>query len=195
MNSLPGISAIAAGVAALVAGVLLAAFFATRRDALGRANDAISAVMAILLVPPALAVADRLAEAGPFIVVITGVGLVGMAAASVASVLTAAGRLTVAQLTTWQGGSFIVLFLWVVGVSVAILVWDRLPAGLGWLGIAAGVLVVIAILEVLRLARRMGGLSALERLDRPPVLAMVATLAALAAFPIWCLWLGLSLLA
>jgi hypothetical protein len=62
MDSLSGISAIAADVTAVVAGVLLSASFAIRRDALGRANDAASALMTILLVPPALAVAgaDRL---------------------------------------------------------------------------------------------------------------------------------------
>ena len=194
MDRLAGISAISAGVTAVAAGILLAAFFATRRDAIGRANDAVSALMAILLVPPALAVAGRLAEAGPFIALVTGVGLLGMAIATVASVLTAAGRLTVAQLTTWQGGSFIVLFMWVVGVSVAILVWDGLPVGLGWLGVVAGVLVVIATVEIIRLARRMGGLSALEKVDRPPVLAMAATLAAFAVFPLWCIWLGLGLM-
>jgi hypothetical protein len=194
MDGLGGISAIAAGGTAVAAGVLLAAFFATRRNALGRANDAAGALMAILLVAPALAVVGRLAEAGVFITVVTGVGLLGMAAATVASALAAAGRLTVAQLTTWQGGSFIVLFLWVIGVSVAILVWGGLPVGLGWLGIAGGVLVVIATVEIIRLARRMGGLSALEKLDRPPILAMAATLAAFTAFPIWCIWLGLGLL-
>jgi hypothetical protein len=194
MNVLGGVGAIAGGLTAMVAGILLAAFFATRRDAIGRANDAASALMAILLVPPALAVLGRLAEAGPFITVVTGVGLLGMMAATVASVLTAAGRLTVAQLTTWQGGSFIVLFAWVVGVSVAIVLWDGLPVGLGWLGVATGVLVVIATVEVIRLARRMGGLSALEKLDRPPMLAMAATLAAFAVFPIWCVWLGLGLM-
>jgi hypothetical protein len=53
----------------------------------------------------------RLAEAGVFITVVTGVGLLRIAAATVASALAASGRLSVAHLTTWQGGSFIVLFL------------------------------------------------------------------------------------
>jgi hypothetical protein len=79
-------------------------------------------------------------------------------------------------------------------VSVTILVWEGLPVGLGWLGIAVGVLVVIAAVEIMRLVRLMGGLSALEELDRPPILAMAATLHAFTAFPIWCIWLGLGLL-
>jgi hypothetical protein len=194
MDRLVGISAIAAGVSAAVAGILLAAFFATRRDALGRANDVASALMALLLVPPALGIAGRLPDAWPFIAVVTGIGLVGMSAAAVTSVLTAAGRLSVAQLTIWQGGSFVVLFLWVVALSAAIVIWGGLPIGLGALGLSAGVLVVIATLDVIRLARRMGGLAALETMDRPPILAMCATLAAFAAFPIWCIWLGLSLI-
>jgi hypothetical protein len=98
-----------------------------------------------------------------------------------------------AQLTAWQGGSFLVLFLWVVGTSVTILLWDRLSVGLAWLGIAAGVLVIIATAEILRLARRMGGMGALEKLERPPLVAMISTLAGFTAFPTWCIWLGLTL--
>jgi hypothetical protein len=193
MDDLGGISAIAAGVTAVVAGILLAAFFATRNQSLGHANDAATAVMAILLMPAALAVLDRFADTGPLIVVATAVGLVGMAVAAVASVLTAAGRLSVSQLTAWQGGSFLVLFLWVVGTSVTILLWGQFPVGLGWLGLAAGVLVIVATVEILRLARRMGGLGALEKLERPPLVAMITTLGAFAAFPVWCIWLGLTL--
>jgi hypothetical protein len=193
MGELGGISAIAAGVTAVVAGILLAAFFATRNQTIGQANDAASAFMAILLVPTALAVLDRFADIGPLVLVVTAVGLTGMVGAAVTSVLTAGGRLTVAQLTAWQGGSFLVLFLWVVGTSVMILLWGRLPVGLGWLGIAAGVLVIVATVEILRLARRMGGLGALEKLERPPLIAMVSTLGAFAAFPIWCIWLGPNL--
>jgi hypothetical protein len=149
--------------------------------------------MAIMLMPVAFAVLTRFADTGPLVVVVTAVGLAGMAVAAVASVLTAAGRLTAAQLTAWQGGSFLVLFVWVVGTSVITLLSGRLPVGLGWLGIAAGLLVVVALVEILRLARRMGGLGALEKLERPPLIAMIATLGAFAAFPIWCIWLGLTL--
>ena len=193
MEDLGGYSAVAAGVTAVVAGILLAAFFATRNETLGHANDAASAVMAILLMPAAIAVFNRFVDTGPLIVVVTGVGLAGMAVAAVASLLTAAGRLSVSQLTAWQGGSFLVLFLWVVGTSLTILLWGRLPVGLGWLGLAAGMLVIVATVEILRLARRMGGLAALEKLDRPPLVAMITTLGAFAAFPIWCIWLGLTL--
>jgi hypothetical protein len=56
MDDIGGISAIAAGVTAILAGILLAAFFATRNQTVGRANDAVSAVMAILLRPAAIAV-------------------------------------------------------------------------------------------------------------------------------------------
>src|SRR2546422_3549694 len=113
---------------------MLAGFFATRSQSLGHANDAAAAVMAILLMPAALAVLNRFADTGPLIVVVTAIGLVGMAVAALASALTAVGRLSMAQLTTWQGGSFLVLFVWVLGTSITILAWGRLPVGLGWLG-------------------------------------------------------------
>jgi hypothetical protein len=193
VDDLGSLGAIAGGFAAVIAGVSLAAFFATGRQALGHANDAAGAVMAILLMPAALSVVRLYAGTGPFIVLVTVVGLVAMTVAAVASLLAATGRGTVTQLTAWQGGSFVALFLWVAGTSVSVLIWARLPAGLGWLGFAATLLVMLAIGEILRLARRMGGLKELERLNRPPLLAAAAMLTAFVAFPVWCVWLGMSL--
>jgi hypothetical protein len=193
VDDLGSFGAIGGGVAAVIAGLLLAAFFATGRESLGHANDAASAVMAILLIPAALSVYGLFAGTGPFILLVTAVGLVAMIVAAVASVLTAAGRLTVTQLTVWQGGSFGVLFLWVAGTSVSILAWGRLPVSLGWLGLAAAALVTVALVEIVRLARRMGGLRELEKLDRPPLLAAATILTAFVAFPAWCVWLGVSL--
>jgi hypothetical protein len=193
VDDLGSLGAIAGGVAAVIAGLLLAAFFATGRESLGHANDAAGAVMAILLMPAALSVVRLYAGTGPFILLVTAIGLVAMIVAAVASVLTAAGRLTVTQLTVWQGGSFVALFLWVAGTSVSILVWGRLPVGLGWLGLVAALLVLVAIGEILGLARRMGGLKELVRLDRPPLLAAATMLTAFVAFPVWCVWLGMSL--
>lgn len=193
MSDAGAVGAIAAGVVAIVAGLLLAAFFATGREALGRLNDATSAVMAALLVPAALAVADLHRDTGPFVLVVTIVGIVAMVEAAVASALTAAGRLSVAQLAIWQGGGFVVLFLWVLGVSLAALVWGRLPEALGWLGILAAALVVVATLSIASLLRRPGGFAALGDMRRPPLVPVVAFLVAFTCFPIWCIWLGLSL--
>lgn len=194
MISDPGtFGAIAGGVFAVVAGVLLAVFFATGREVFGRANDAASAMMAVLLVPAALAVSDLYRDSGPFMVAVTTVGVAAMVETAIASSLTAAGRLTVAQLVIWQGGGFVVLFTWVLGVSLAALAWDRLPAALGWLGVIAATLVVIAIVSIARLIRRPGGLGSLSSMRRPPIVPVVSSLVAFACFPIWCIWLGLSL--
>ena len=129
MDDIGGAAAIVAAPVVVIAGVLLGVFFATGREAWGRANDVASVVFALLLVPVAVA-----ADAGGAWKAVTAAGLVAMAVAAVASGLTAAGRLTVAQLTVWQGGAFAALFVWVAGVSA-----ERLPDALGWLGIAAAV--------------------------------------------------------
>jgi hypothetical protein len=190
--ALGAFGAIAAGVMALVAGVLLAAFFATWRPAFGRGNDLASAAMAILLIPAAIAVLGVYADTGPFIVLVTLIGLAGMAIAAAASILTAAGRMTVAQLTTWQGGSFGVIFLWVIGVSIAVLAFGRLPAGLGWLGVLAGLLVSVASGSIVVYARRPGGLAAID-MRHPPLVPLVSFLAGFLCFPAWSIWLGVNL--
>ena len=192
MTELAPFAAILAGVMALVAGVLLAIFFATRIDAWGRANDAASAAFAVLLVPVAIGLHGRLEETGAASLGVAAIGLASMAVAAVASVLTALGRLSVEQLTRWQGGSFAALFAWVAGASVLILVTGDLPAPLAWLGIAAAALAVVATLDIVRIVRSVG-MADLATMTRPPVVAMTATLLALAAFPAWCIWLGLSL--
>lgn len=182
MADVGGVAAIVAAPVVVLAGVLLGVFFATGRDAWGRANDAASAVFAVLLVPVALA-----ADAGGAWTLCTIVGVAAMVGAAVASVLAAAGRLTVSQLTAWQGGAFAVLFVWVAGVGAA-----RLPDGLGWLGVAAAALAFVACVEIVRLARRLG-LAGLEKVERPPPVAAAATLAAFVALPVWLVWLGIDL--
>ena len=84
------------------------------------------------------------------------------------------------------------MFLWVAAVSASILAYGGLPAGIGWLGIAAGVLTIVATLETVRLVRR-DGMAELATLTRIPRLAAGATLGAFVAFPLWCIWLGLAL--
>jgi hypothetical protein len=185
--------AIAGGAVAILAGVLLVAFFATGREVLGRANDAASAVMVVLLIPAAVAVWDLHRDTGPPAVAITIVGVAAMVETAIASTLTAFGRLSVTQLVVWQGGGFVVLFLWVLGVSLLALGWERLPLALGWLGVLAAVLVVVAIASILRLIRGHGGLEALGDLRRPPLVPVISFVVAFACFPVWCIWLGVSL--
>lgn len=193
MTEAGAFGAIAAGLVAIAAGLLLASFFATGREALGRMNDATSAVMTVLLVPAALAVADLYRDTGPFVLVVTLIGVVAMVETAIASALTAAGRLSVRQLVIWQGGGFVVLFGWVLGVSLAALWWDRLPAGLGWLGVLAATLVIVAIASITALLRRPGGIEALRDMRRPPLVPVASSLVAFGCFPIWCIWLGISL--
>jgi hypothetical protein len=183
MDDVGAAAAIAAAPVVVIAGVLLGLFFATGREAWGRSNDVGSVVFALLLVPVAVA-----ANAGGAWTAVTAAGLAAMAVAAVASALTAAGRLTVAQLTVWQGGAFAALFVWVAGVSA-----ERLPDALGWLGIAAAALAVTATAAIVGLVRRLG-FAAVQTLERAPPVATVATLGAFLALPVWLVWLGLELL-
>ena len=182
MAELGGAAAIAAAPVLVAAGLLLGLFFATGQEGWGRANDVASAVFALLLVPVAVA-----ADPGGAWAVFTVVGMTAMAVAAIASALTAVGRLTVSQLTAWQGGAFAVLFVWVGGVAAA-----RLPDGVGWLGLAAAVLALVACVEIVRLVRSVG-LAGLEQVGRPPAVATGASLAALVALPVWLVWLGRDL--
>jgi hypothetical protein len=185
--------AIAGGIVAMIAMGLLVAFFATGRQALGRANDAAAAFMGLLLLPVPVNLLGVYPDGGPVMALVTAIGLGAMGVLIVASSLTAIGRLSVAQMTAWQGGSFGGLFLWVAGTSAVIVVWDRLPIGLAWLGLGAAGLVAVALVEIALLARRLGGANELEQLSRPPLFAAVAVVLGLAAFPVWCIWLGFSL--
>jgi putative effector of murein hydrolase LrgA (UPF0299 family) len=193
VSDLGSSAAIGGGVVAVIAGVLLVAFFATGREALGRANDAASALMTILLIPAAVAVNERFADTGAFVPLVTGVGVIALAETTVASLLTAAGRLTMRQLLVWQGGGFGVLFAWVLGVSVAALWLGRLPPALGYVGLAASVCLVVAVVEFARLARRLGGWAQLAGLRSAPPIGTIAMLGAFFGLPVWCIVLGLGL--
>jgi len=144
-------------------------------------------------VPAVITLHGRLEPvAGPASFAVAAIGLAAVTGTTIFSVLAALGRLSVAQLTTWQGGSFGLLFAWVGLISLVGLVTGRLPAGLGWLGLVAMALALVAAVEVTRMVRR-SGMEELAKLTRPPVVAALATLGALVAFPAWCVLLGLSL--
>lgn len=194
MEGLGPVGGIAAGIAAIVAGVLLILFFATRDDRLGRANDAGLAITAVLLLPFALALNDRFEGTGLLVPGVTIVGIGALVATAVGSTLTAAGRLNAQQLVAWQGGSFVAMFAWVLSMSLAILWSGRLPAPPAWVGIGSAALLVVAIVSLALLARRLGGWSALGEMDRPPGVAIVAMALAALGLPIWSIWLGLELL-
>ena len=185
--------AVAGSVAALIAGVLLAAFLATGRRWFVKANYAACAVLAIVLVPPALAVFGRYAETGHVILLLTVLGLLAMAIAAITSSVAAAGRLDTPRVTVWQRGSFAALIIWMAGLSVVMLVWGRLPPELGWFGLASVVVVVVALLQILRLAPRRGGVRQLEQRGRPLVIAGATVLAGALAVPLWLLGLGVAL--
>ena len=119
MASLGSLGAISGGIVAVIAMALLAAFFATGRQSLGRANDAAAALMGLLLLPVPVNILGVYPDAEPVMVIVTAIGLGAMAVLIVASGLTATGRLSIAQMTAWQGGSFGGLFLWVAGTSAA----------------------------------------------------------------------------
>src|SRR5438128_3533410 len=155
MASLGSLGAISGGIVAVIAMALLAAFFATGRQSLGRANDAAAALMGLLLLPVPVNILGVYPDAEPVMAIVTAIGLGAMAVLIVASGLTATGRLSIAQMTAWQGGSFGGLFLWVAGTSAAILVWDRLPVGLAWLGLCAAALVAVALVQTALVARRL----------------------------------------
>jgi hypothetical protein len=146
--TLAGWCAIAAGVVMIVSGLFLAAFFATGRDALGRLNDATSVIFALLLIPAVLAVGDVLGSIGAWSTLTVVLGLIGVGLVAVTSLLTAAGKLTVRQLTIWQGGSFAILMAWVILASVVGLAAGLLPSGLCLVGVAAGILTAIAAISI-----------------------------------------------
>jgi len=193
MAGLGAIGGIAGGIVAVISGALLIAFFSTGNDRLGRANDATLAITAVLLLPFAVAVNDRFTDTGPVVPILTIAGVIALVATAVASALTAAGRLTVQQLLAWQGGSFVALYGWMVGVSVASLWFDRLPAEPSWIGIAAGALLVVAMISMSLVARRAGGWSAMSEMGRPPLVAMIAMALSLLGLPVWTIWLGVAL--
>jgi len=190
VGDLGAIGGIAGGIMAIIAGILLIAFFSTGNDRLGRANDATLAITAVLLLPFALALNDRFGGTGPVVPVITIVGVIALLVTAVASALTAAGRLSVQQLLVWQGGSFVVLYAWMVGISAASLWFERLPAAPSWIGIGAGDVLVFAGISMSLAARQRGGWAAMSEMGRPPLVAMIAMALALLGLPAWTIWLG-----
>jgi hypothetical protein len=184
---------VTAGIVALVSGILLGAFFTTGKEWLGRANDATSAIFMAMLIPAALVLGDRLDALQPWwFGAATVIGLLGLGAGIISSILAAMGRLSITQLTRYQGGAFGGVLVWVGLISEGGIRHEVLPAGLGWLGLGTVLAGAVTVLTLVRQVRRAGSIEALG-LDRPPALVSAAVMAAFLGFPAWCVWLGFSL--
>ena len=188
--TLAGISAVAAGITLLISGACLVVFFAADKDAWGRANDATSALFALLTIAPALSLAGRYASDARLAVgVATVLAIGGALDIAVTSGLTAASRLDWLLSAKIGAVGFAGLLIWIATVCVLILANGGLPRALAWLGLAAVGLAAIGAVFTIRFIHRHGSLSG--EVQPSPALWVLFALAYL-SFPVWFVWLGRS---
>ena len=179
-----------AGITLLVSGACLGVFFSTGRDQWGRANDATTALWALLMTPVAFEIYARYGERSRWIVgTITACALAGELVIAATSGLTAAALLDWRRSATIGAVGFAGFLAWMAGVSGFALALGEMPEALAWFGLVALAATGAAVVLGIRLAHA-GGFDE-PRLSPPGQLA-VFTLAFL-CFPAWCIWLGLAL--
>lgn len=183
-----GISAVAAGALLLVSGLCLAVFFRTNDDRWGRANDTTTALFAIAMVTPVVEVRRRRPEAGAWVTVTTALAVVGLLAIAVTSGLTAGKRLDW-RISAGAGGvGFAAYLLWMATASVGFTRPGGLPGTLGWWGLGALALALLAALPTIRFVRA-GGVGSADL----PTWTIVLLTATFLCFPAWAVTLGISL--
>lgn len=189
--TLAGISAVAAGVTLLVSGACLVVFFPAGKDVWGRANDATTALFALLMIPPALELYERYTPGSRWVVGIpTLLGIAGLLVVAVTSGMTAAAKLGWLVSAKIGGAGFAGFLAWMSAVCVLILARGDLPEALAWFGFVT--LTIALVLAVLTIAfiRSHGSLSGEVQ---PPAAMWVAFGLAFLCFPAWIVWLGFSL--
>jgi len=178
---MPGGATVAAGVSLAISGVCLAIFFTTDREAWGRANDATTALFALLMIPAALAVGPAWAAA---------LGVAGLLVIAGTSGLTAAGKLDWLLSAKIGGVGFAGFLGWIVVTCADVLRNGGFSEALAWLGLLAAALVGIALVVVIRFSRLHGTLFD----EREPSIGMwIPAVAAYLCLVTWTVWLGLAL--
>jgi hypothetical protein len=189
--SAAAVSAFAAALALLAAGACLALFFSTEREPWGRANDATTALGAILLIPPVIDARGLIVGGAPVLLqVATVIAVLGLLTIGVASTMTALGRLAWDRSAKIGGIGFAGFVAWLAVLGVVSLARGGLPMWLAWIGLATAIVVVVAAVVGIDFARRHGTL--FEEADPPATLWIAATIAYAGAVA-WIVLLGVEL--
>lgn len=173
----------------MVAVACLVLFFMTEREAWGRANDATTALFALLMIPAMFEVYERYAPGARWSVGLpTAAGLVGAIAIGISSGMTAAGRLDWRASAKIGAIGFLGYAAWMGMTCLLILSRGGLPNDLAWLGLLCLGLATLAIAPTVRFVRA-GGIN-----DRMPPTGTVALFVVVfVCFTVWTIWLGVSL--
>lgn len=186
-----GASAVAAGISFLVSGACIAVFFATEKEAWGRANDATIALFAALMIPPVLEIYELYSPGSKLIVGLpTAFGVIGLLVVVITSGLTALAKLDwllSAKIGAFGFGAFLA---WVIWLCMLILREGGLPDGLAWFGLATAATAGAAAVMTIRFISIHGSLSGEVE---PPAFLWVVFGITFFCFASWTIWFGLSL--
>jgi len=180
---------VAFGAAAAFAGaaLLLSAFFATGDRRFDRVAEWAFVAFAGFAIALALVVQQRLGPETGEVVLVTSLGIAGVAVLGALELLSTLGRIDFQRYGISAALGFAAWLLWIAGVSALGLARGTLPVGLGWLGLAA---VAASLIVVARFATD----RELIRAERAPGLAeMAPLLAVFVGIVAWLVWLGLTL--
>lgn len=186
-----GVAALGSAVSLVVSGVCLGIFFSTGTEVWGRANDATTALAALLLVAPVAAVSSNVdGGASALLGITTWVAVAGLLVIAVTSAMTAAGRLDWARSAKIGGIGFGGFLVWLLTSGVEILAHGGLPNALAWLGFVAGGATAAAAVIAFTFSREHGQLFG----EVPPPTALsVSAGIAFVAIVAWAVVLGFAL--
>ena len=176
-----------AGVFFALALGLLAVFFIAKSQLADSLSNWAFLAFEILMIPVMLEIHRRYVDQAALTWAVTVIGLAALVVLIVSGLLVVAGRVTFPQVSIPQTAAFAVFILWVAATSVLALAFGGLPAGLGWLGIAA---VVVGLGAIAWISRD----RALVRGERAPTgLEMMFGVVPFIAIAAWLIWLGASI--
>lgn len=165
--------------------LLLVAYERTKRSWLGWAESLAFLLLYISLGVLIVGVHDDFVEAAPAVVwAATIVGVVGAAVALSAETATLFLDVPFRRVAIPVTAAFGGILLWMGGISVAGLIGETLPTGLGWLGVGMVALTVV----LMGVMSRDPALLRSERVPTPGELAVAAV--PFLAILSWLVWLG-----
>ena len=179
--------AIATGVLFGAALAFLTAFFFTKNERFDRVAEWCFVLFVLGAIPTMLSVARLFRDGGPVVPIATAIGIVSVAVVGIAELGTTLRLVDFRRVAPIVTVAFLGFLVWIGIVSVLIVTQGRLPAALGWLGIAA---IVLGIAIVGWITRQPGVMGGDREPARGPMIALVIPMAGIVG---WLVLLGFNL--
>ena len=179
-----GVPTVVAGITLLVAAGLLVVFLATENETAEKASNWFFLTFYALMGWTVVEVHQQFVEQAALTWLLTVAALGALGVLFVTTLLVVLGRIDFRRIAMLSTVAFLVLVVWMLGVSILIITEGGLPTALGWLGVGVMTLSLILVGYVAADSELVRG----EKTPGPMLSVLLGLV--LLGLTVWLVWLG-----